>query len=95
MNYHYGFFDAPAVPAYPNSTPAMKPAIYFIEPPCLADANYECLGCDTATLRNNGLHLNCGYLIPSYHKRVVFIDRSPAECYNSFRVLWIGEKSLP
>ena len=27
MNYHYGFFDAPAVPAYPNSTPAMKPAI--------------------------------------------------------------------
>ena len=31
----------------------------------------------------------------SYHKRVVFIDRSPAECYNSFRVLWIGEKSLP
>ena len=32
---------------------------------------------------------------PSYHKRVVFIDRSPAECYNSFRVLWIGEKSLP
>ena len=65
MNYHYGFFDAPAVPAYPNSMPAMKPAIYFIEPPCLADANYECLGCDTATLRNNGLHLNCGYLIPS------------------------------
>ncbi len=32
---------------------------------------------------------------PSYHKRVVFIDRSPAECYNSSRVLWIGEKSLP
>ena len=31
----------------------------------------------------------------SYHKRVVFIDRSPAECYNSSRVLWIGEKSLP
>ena len=31
----------------------------------------------------------------SYHKRVVFIDRSPAECYNSFRVLWIGEKFLP
>ena len=54
MNYHYGFFDAPAVPAYPNSTPAMKPAIYFIKPPCLADANYECLGCDIATLRNNG-----------------------------------------
>lgn len=65
MNYHYGFFDALAVPAYPNSTPAMKPAIYFIKPPCLADANYECLGCDIATLRNNGLHLNCGYLIPS------------------------------
>ena len=35
MNYHYGFFDALAVPAYPNSTPAMKPAIYFIKPPCL------------------------------------------------------------
>lgn len=33
--------------------------------------------------------------LSSYHKRVVFIDRSPAECYNSFRVLWIGEKSLP
>ena len=31
----------------------------------------------------------------SYYKRVVFIDRSPAECYNSFMVLWIGEKSLP
>ena len=34
-------------------------------------------------------------IYPSYYKRVVFIDRSPAECYNSFRVLWIGEKSLP
>ena len=31
----------------------------------------------------------------SYYKRVVFIDRSPAECYNSFRVLWIGEALLP
>ena len=32
---------------------------------------------------------------PSYNKIVVFIDRSPAECYNSFRVLWIGEALLP
>ena len=31
----------------------------------------------------------------SYNKRVVFIDRSPAECYNSFRVLWIGCFLLP
>ena len=31
----------------------------------------------------------------SYNKIVVFIDRSPAECYNSFRVLWIGEAFLP
>ena len=31
----------------------------------------------------------------SYNKIVVFIDRSPAECYNSFRVLWIGEALLP
>ena len=33
--------------------------------------------------------------ITSYNKIVVFIDRSPAECYNSFRVLWIGEALLP
>ena len=26
---------------------------------------------------------------------VVFIDRSPAECYNKFRMLWIGEALLP
>ena len=65
MSYHYGFFDAPTVPAYPNPTPTMKPAIYFIEPPCHADTNCECLGCDTAILCNNGLHLNCGYLIPT------------------------------
>jgi hypothetical protein len=31
----------------------------------------------------------------SYYIRVVFIDRSPAECYNSFRVLWIGIVLLP
>ena len=31
----------------------------------------------------------------SYNKIVVFIDRSPAECYNSFRVLWIVEALLP
>ena len=31
----------------------------------------------------------------SYNKIVVFIDRSPAECYNSFKVLWIGEAFLP
>lgn len=65
MSYHYGFFDTPAAPSYPNPMPTMKPAISFIEPPCHADVNYECLGCDTAILRNNGLHLNCGYLIPS------------------------------
>lgn len=34
-------------------------------------------------------------IITSYNKIVVFIDRSPAECYNSFRVLWIGEALLP
>ena len=33
--------------------------------------------------------------VHSYNKIVVFIDRSPAECYNSFRVLWIGEALLP
>ena len=33
--------------------------------------------------------------VSSYNKIVVFIDRSPAECYNSFRVLWIGEALLP
>ena len=33
--------------------------------------------------------------VTSYNKIVVFIDRSPAECYNSFRVLWIGEALLP
>ena len=34
-------------------------------------------------------------VVTSYNKIVVFIDRSPAECYNSFRVLWIGEALLP
>ena len=29
----------------------------------------------------------------SYNKIVVFIDRSPAECYNKFRMLWIGGTS--
>ena len=28
--------------------------------------------------------------VTSYYKRVVFIDRSPAGCYNNYRVLWIG-----
>ena len=28
--------------------------------------------------------------VTSYNKIVVFIDRSPAECYNKFRMLWIG-----
>ena len=32
---------------------------------------------------------------PSYNKIVVFIDRSPAECYNKFRMLWIGMYHLP
>ena len=31
----------------------------------------------------------------SYNKIVVFIDRSPAECYNKFRMLWIGMYHLP
>ena len=35
------------------------------------------------------------FCVYSYNKIVVFIDRSPAECYNSFRVLWIGEALLP
>ena len=34
---------------------------------------------------------NC--VITSYNKIVVFIDRSPAECYNKFRMLWIGGTS--
>ena len=34
-------------------------------------------------------------LITSYNKIVVFIDRSPAECYNKFRMLWIGMYHLP
>ena len=33
--------------------------------------------------------------IASYNKIVVFIDRSPAECYNKFRMLWIGGTSPP
>ena len=33
--------------------------------------------------------------IASYNKIVVFIDRSPAECYNKFRMLWIGMYHLP
>ena len=39
--------------------------------------------------------ISCSIAITSYNKIVVFIDRSPAECYNSFRVLWIGEALLP
>ena len=31
--------------------------------------------------------------VTSYNKIVVFIDRSPAECYNKFRMLWIGGTS--
>ena len=45
-------------------------------------------------LRNRALSLKAKGLL-SYNKIVVFIDRSPAECYNSFRVLWIGEALLP
>ena len=33
--------------------------------------------------------------ITSYYIKVVFIDRSPAECYNKFRMLWIGMYHLP
>ena len=47
--------------------------------------------------KTNGLHmptvLSC--FITSYYIRVVFIDRSPAECYNKFRMLWIGMYHLP
>ena len=32
-------------------------------------------------------------IFTSYNKIVVFIDRSPAECYNKFRMLWIGGTS--
>ena len=45
-------------------------------------------------LRNRALSLKAKGLL-SYNKIVVFIDRAPAECYNSFRVLWIGEALLP
>ena len=45
-------------------------------------------------LRNRALSLKAKGLL-SYNKIVVFIDRSPAKCYNSFRVLWIGEALLP
>ena len=45
-------------------------------------------------LRNRALSLKAKGLL-SYNKIVVFIDRSPVECYNSFRVLWIGEALLP
>ena len=45
-------------------------------------------------LRNRALSLKAKGLL-SYNKIVVFTDRSPAECYNSFRVLWIGEALLP
>ena len=34
-------------------------------------------------------------IITSYNKIVVFIDRSPAGCYNNYRVLWIGLYHLP
>ena len=43
----------------------------------------------------NGLGLYLRNIRSSYNKIVVFMDRSPAECYNSFRVLWIGEALLP
>ena len=33
--------------------------------------------------------------VTSYNKIVVFIDRSPAGCYNNYRVLWIGLYHLP
>ena len=43
-------------------------------------------------LRNRNLSLKAKGLL-SYNKIVVFIDRSPAECYNKFRMLWIGGTS--
>ena len=36
---------------------------------------------------------HCPIIFTSYNKIVVFIDRSPAECYNKFRMLWIGGTS--
>ena len=38
-------------------------------------------------------HAQAQQAIASYNKIVVFIDRSPAECYNKFRMLWIGGTS--
>ena len=40
-------------------------------------------------------HFGKPVVITSYYKRVVFIDRSPAGCYNNYRVLWIGLYHLP
>ncbi len=65
MNHHYEFFDTPEIPTYSSPILAMKPAIYFIDPPCQTDANYGCLGCDTAILCDNGLYFNCGYFVPA------------------------------
>ena len=44
---------------------------------------------------SDGKYLRPFCLITSYYKRVVFIDRSPAGCYNNYRVLWIGLYHLP
>ena len=41
----------------------------------------------------SGFDANTCAIITSYNKIVVFIDRSPAECYNKFRMLWIGGTS--
>ena len=41
------------------------------------------------------VNLPWNLFITSYYKRVVFIDRSPAGCYNNYRVLWIGLYHLP
>ena len=47
--------------------------------------------------KTNGLHMPTVFscFITSYYIKVVFIDRSPAECYNKFRMLWIGMYHLP
>ena len=47
----------------------------------------------TRILHAYGMHKVGVFTITSYNKIVVFIDRSPAECYNKFRMLWIGGTS--
>ena len=51
---------------------------------------------NTLSVSADELLLDClEYSSSSYYKRVVYIDRSPAGCYNNYRVLWIGLYHLP